>query len=72
MAISDYGLSRSEWELLIDEWIIGHNAERDRAILKRRLFDGICFEPLAEEFELSVQQTKSIVYKSLAKLIKHI
>lgn len=62
-------LSRSQWEYLIDEWIF---SERDRAILKRRLLDGICFEPLAEEFGLSVRQTKSIVYKAQEKLFKHI
>lgn len=62
-------LSRTEWEYLIDEWIF---SERDRAILKRRLLDGICFEPLAEEFGLSVRQTKSIVYKAQEKLFKHI
>ena len=45
---------------LIDEYV--HSA-RNRAILKRRLIDGICFEPLAEEFELSVRQVKNIVYK---------
>lgn len=64
-----YDLSRSEWERLIDEWIF---KERDRAILKRRLLDGICFEPLAEEFNLSVQQVKTIIYKSSEKLFKHI
>lgn len=53
-------LSRSQVERLIDEWIF---SERDRLILKRRLLDGICYEPLAEEFELSVRQVKNIVYK---------
>jgi hypothetical protein len=62
-------ISRSQWEYLIDEWIF---SERDRKILKRRLLDGICFEPLAEEFGLSVRQTKSIVYKAQEKLFKHI
>lgn len=62
-------LSRSEWEHLIDEWIFN---ERDRAILKRRLLDGICFEPLAEEFGLSVRRTKSIVYKAQKKLFSKI
>ena len=65
-------LSRSELETIIDEWIIGAHAERDRAILKRRLLDGICFEPLAEEFDLSVRQTKTIVYKREQTLYKHI
>lgn len=62
-------IPRSEWEKLIDEWIF---SERDRAILKRRLLDGVCFEPLAEEFNLSVQQTKHIVYRMQNKLFKKI
>ena len=45
---------------IIDEYV--HN-ERDRALLKRRLVDGVCFEPLAEEFDLSVRQVKNIIYK---------
>lgn len=68
----DINLPRSAIEHLIDEWIIGRNAERDRAILKRRLLDGVCYEPLAEEFHLSVRQVKNIVYKSEMKLFKHI
>lgn len=64
-------ISRSELEYLIDEWIIGRNAERDRAIIKRRLIDGIFFEPLAEEFGLSVRQVKNIVYKSQRKIYNH-
>lgn len=67
--MENYDLSRTEWENLIDEYIF---KERDRAILKRRLLDGICYEPLAEEFDLSVQQTKTIVYKATEKLIKHL
>ena len=70
MNIAD--LSRSQIETLIDEWIIGKNAERDRAVLKRRLLDGICYEPLAEEFNLSVQRVKTIVYKREAHLFKHL
>lgn len=60
-------MSRTEIEYLIDEWI---HKERDRKILKRRLLDGICYEPLAEEFDLSVRQVKSIVYKAEDKLFK--
>ena len=55
--------SRSELDKLIDEWVLGRNAERDRKILRRRLFDGITYERLAEEFDLSVRQVKNIVYK---------
>ena len=62
--------SRTEIEHAIDEWIVGRNAERNRAILKRRLIDGICYEPLAEEFNLSVSQVKRIVYKLEQKIFQ--
>lgn len=62
-------LSRSEIEHIIDEWIFN---ERDRAILKRRLLDGLKYEALAEEFDMSVRRTKSIVYKSQERLFKAI
>lgn len=61
--------SNSQISELIDEWI---HSERNRAILKRRLIDGITFEALAEEFEMSVRQIKRIVYKSSERLFKHI
>ena len=62
-------LSRQDWENLIDSWIF---SERDRKILKRLLLDGICYEPLAEEFSLSVRQVKNIIYKSERKLFSHV
>ena len=67
--IENYDLSRSQVEHLIDEWVF---SERDRHILKRRLLDGICFEPLAEEFDMSVPQVKRIVYKASEKIFGHI
>ena len=67
MKIED--LSRSERENLIDEWIF---KERDRQILKRRMLDGIHYEPLAEEFGLSVRHVKNIVRRSQERLFKHI
>ena len=51
---------------LIDEHI---HSERDRKIMKRRLIDGICYEPLADEFDLSVMQVKRICYKYMTKLL---
>ena len=65
-------LTRSELSLAIDEWVIGRNAERNRKILKRRLFDGVTYEHLAEEFDMSVRQIKTIVYKSEDVLFAHI
>ena len=67
--MNDKELSRSQIAHLIDEWIF---SERDRAILKRRLLDGICYEPLAEEFDLSVRQIKKIVYKGQDKIYRHV
>lgn len=64
--------SRSELEEGIDEWIIGRNADRNRRILKRRLCDGLTYDTLAEEFDLSVRQVKNIVYRCEDKLFSHI
>lgn len=62
-------LSRTEWENLIDEWILN---ERDRDILKRRLLDGLTFEQLANEFNYSTQNIQRIIYKGTARLFKKI
>lgn len=69
MKIPNNDLSRSQWENLIDEWIFN---ERDRAILKRRLLDGLTFEQLAEEFNFSTQNIQRIVYKAQNKLFSKI
>lgn len=62
----DFGnLTRPEVEELIDLWIFN---ERHREILKRRLLDGVCYEPLAEEFDLSVSQIKNIIRVGQNKL----
>lgn len=65
-------ISNSELCRVIDEWINGRHAERNRKIMKRRLIDGICYEPLAEEFNLSVRHVKEIVYKYEYVIFKHI
>jgi hypothetical protein len=65
--MKDY--SRTELTEAIDEWILN---EKHRAILKRRLIDGICFEPLAEEFDMSPRQIKRIVYKAQETLFRHL
>ena len=62
-------ISRTEREALINEWIF---SERDRSVLKRRLLDGITYERLAEEFDMSVRQVKRIVAKTEQELYRHI
>ena len=61
--------SNSQARELIAEYI--HN-ERDRRILARRLIDGITFERLAEEFDMSVRQIQNIVKKQESFLFKHL
>ena len=64
-----YNLSRSELQYLIDQWIFN---ERHRIILSDRLFNGTTYERLAEKYGLSTQQVKTIVYKAMDRLEKHL
>ena len=61
--------TNSQIKALICEHI--HSA-RDRKILYRRLVDGITYERLAEEFQLSVREVKKIVYKREEILFRHL
>lgn len=67
--VGNVDLCRDDWERLIDQWIF---SERDRKILKRRLLDGITYERLEDEFQMSVRNLKNIVYKAEKILIKHV
>ena len=67
--IERYNLSRSELQYLIDQWIFN---ERHRLILYDRLFNGTTYERLAEKYGLSTQQIKTIVYKAMDRLEKHL
>lgn len=61
--------SNSDIDHYIDEYI---HSERNRRILKRKLIDGITYEALAEEFDLSVTSVKKIVLKGMDTLLKFI
>lgn len=52
----------------IDSYVRGRNGQRNRALLKRRLIDGITIEALAEEFDISVSQVKKIIKKNLPQV----
>ena len=62
-------ISNSTVDALIAEWV---KSDRDRRVLHRRLIDGVRFETLAEEFDLSVRQVKTIVYRQGEKMLKHL
>ena len=61
--------TNSQIHEIVAEYI---HSERDRKILERRLIDGITFERLAEEFELSVSQVKRIIFKGSDNIFRHI
>lgn len=64
---------RSEWEILIDEWIYN---ELDRHILKRKLLDGATFEKIVgeiniPEYTLELDQVKRRFYRAEDRLWKY-
>ena len=61
--------TNSQIREIIGEWI---HSERDRRLLERRLIDGLTFERLAEEFDMSERQARRIVYKLQEQLFKHL
>ena len=70
MKITDkYELCRSEWEHLIDEWIF---SEVHRQMIKRKILDGLGYEKLAEEFNVSCNTVKRIVKRCENELILHL
>ena len=68
----DAMISNQEICDIIDSFVRGRNAERNRALLKRRLIDGVTLERLAEEFDISVTQTKEIIHKNLPLVRDHL
>ena len=61
-------ISNSQIKWWIEEYV--HN-QRDRNLLYRRWVDGIRFEPLSEEIDLSVRQTKEIAYREQKRLFEY-
>jgi hypothetical protein len=65
--------SRTEWVNIINEWVLGRNAQRDRDILIRCVVDGsITYERIAEEYAIEKRQVDRIVKKRINELIPHI
>lgn len=58
-------VTRSQLNTMIDEYVVGFKAERNRQLMKRRLCDGLTFEELAEEADMSVMQVKNIIYREM-------
>lgn len=61
--------TNSQIRELIDEYV---HSKRDREILYERLINGMCYEMIAESFQMSTRQIKTIVYKNEERLFSHI
>ena len=61
--------SKDELYELIDQYI---HDERNRKLLRRRLHDGIPFEPLSEEFGLTPRRCKDIVKECQSIVFSHL
>jgi len=61
-------LSCSEMAHLIAEWIPN---ERDRKIVYRRMIDGVLYDDLSIEFDMSVRRIKAIVYHWQEVIYRH-
>ena len=66
------GITRSKIEELVNEHVIGFRAKRNRRLLILRWCDGLTYEELAEEMEMSVSQVKKITYDYEKVLCKHL
>lgn len=74
---SEYGRDNIDWDNitnsqidhLISEYI---HSQRDRQVLHLRLVDGLTYEKIADKMDMSVRAIKNIVYRTEAKLFKHL
>lgn len=53
----------------INEWI---HSERDRRLMIDRLVNGLTYERLAEDYNLSVTQVRRINGRCIAQIVKHL
>ena len=60
--------TNSQVDYLISEYI---HSKRDREILKLRFIDGLTYEQISEQIDMSVRQVKNIIYREQDKIFKH-
>lgn len=56
------GIKRTTIEAVVNEYVVGFKATRNRKLLILRWCDGLTYEELAEEMDMSVSQVKKITY----------
>ena len=57
---------------VIDAFIIGFKAYRNREILKDHYVSGMTFEDIAEKYDMSDRQIKKICYDNEPTIIKYL
>lgn len=72
------GMSYTEVAGIIQEWIIGRNAERDREILRYWLLDGLTYEEISTRYMLahpdepiSSDTVKRTIYRRKPQIFAH-
>ena len=65
-------ISNAELYDIINNWIKGRMAYRNRQILVDHLIEGMTYEAIAEKYDMSVRQIKNIVYKNEYTIYRHI
>lgn len=66
------GIKRTTIEAVVNEYVVGFKANRNRRLLILRWCDGLTYEELAEEMDMSVSQVKKITYDYEKVLCKHL
>lgn len=67
-----HDMKRSDIEEIVNEYVVGFRAKRNRKLLLLRWCDGLTFEELAEELDMSVSQVKKITYDYEKVFCKHV
>ena len=62
-------LSRSDIEWLIEQYLF---VARDREIAKARWIDGMTFDEIAERFDISPRQAKTIIRNARDRVLNHV
>lgn len=65
-------ISNAELYEIINNWIKGRMAYRNKQIMVDRLIEGMTYDKIAEKYELSINQVKNIVYKNEYIVYRHI
>lgn len=78
MNLKDYNnlyfndLTNSQLTNIIDEYVRGFKADRNKSMLKSKLITGMTYEEVAEEYDMSVRQVKYIISNTLQMIVTHL